>query len=197
VSGLLVAVEGPKFVGKTLLVSQLKTRMSHTADWVFTKEPTDAFDLDNEQRHVGVTLAALIAQDRAKHVAEVITPALQRGQVVITDRYVLSSFAFHCMDGAHIEDIAGLNANFPTPDLLVLLQCSPSALKDRREKSKQTRLSSAISPEDDLLAYLTHANRCRPTSGEIVIGYHETMEDCQHIAERLIMDVNMKWCDRD
>jgi dTMP kinase len=38
-NGLLVAVEGPKFVGKTTLVNELKRR-PETRHWVFTKEPT-------------------------------------------------------------------------------------------------------------------------------------------------------------
>ncbi len=121
--GMLVAIEGPKSVGKTTLIDHLRARAS-TADWLFTKEPTDSFDLSNEQRCVGGELAARIADDRARHVTEVIEPAMQRGQVVVTDRYVLSSFVFHCLDGVDERTIADLNSQFPPVDLLYILQCA-------------------------------------------------------------------------
>lgn len=192
-TGLLVAVEGPKSVGKTTLITRLRGTPSGTGDWVFTKEPTDAFDLGNEQQHAGVELAALIAEDRAQHVATVIQPALDRGLVVVTDRYVLSSFVFHCLDEVSEQAVADLNAQFPHPDILLVLQCSPSALADRRAKREvQTRLSSTIPPAADTLGYVTYANHCRPVSGEIMLGYNETMEDCSAIAERLITTVRAK-----
>ena len=192
-TGLLVAIEGPKSVGKTTLITQLKAKSTETRDWIFTKEPTDSFNLGNEQQHVGADLAALIAEDRAQHLTEVIEPALRRGLVVVTDRYVLSSFVFHCLDGVSSDIVVGRNDQFPRPDLLLVLQCSPNTLKERRAKRRQqTRLSSAISPEAEILGYVTYADQCRPVSGEIVFVYNEIMEDCHIIAERLIADVRAK-----
>lgn len=188
-NGLLVAIEGPKFVGKTTLVNELKRRPD-TRRWVFTKEPTGRFDLDDEHRYAGVELAERIADDRAAHLAEVITPALRAGRVVVTDRYVLSSFAFHCRDGVEPEVVAGLNREFRRPHILVVLLCSPAALAGRRAAGgRSTRLSEAISPEQDLLSYLTFASRCRPVSGKVDAGYHESMMDSVTIADQIIADV--------
>jgi dTMP kinase len=190
-NGLLVAVEGPKSVGKSTLIERLKD-IGETTDWLFTKEPTDTFDLSNEERLVGIRLAELIANDRARHIRDVIKPALDAGRVVITDRYILSSFVFHCLDGVDASDIAALNDTFPHPDVLVLIQCSPIMLKNRRHDSTLTRLSNTIPVADELLGYLTYTPKCRPISGEIFVGYNDTMSDCHMIARRLIDTIQSK-----
>src|SRR5215472_9330563 len=96
-----VAIEGPKGVGKTALCTALATSLGlEDHDRVLiTKEPTPAFDLANEQILRGIDLATAIAADRQAHVATVITPALAEGKMVICDRYILSSYVFHTIDG--------------------------------------------------------------------------------------------------
>ena len=43
--------------------------------------------------------ALLFAADKAQHVHELIAPALERGEIVISDRYVLSMIAYHASKG--------------------------------------------------------------------------------------------------
>jgi dTMP kinase len=188
-TGVLVAIEGPKAVGKTTLVNELKAR-PETRRWVFTKEPTGHFDLGNEQRYTRFELAKRIASDRVAHLAETIMPALRAGLVVVTDRYVLSSFAFHCRDGVEPNVVADLNRDFRSSDILMVLLCSPITLGRRRtERGQSTRLSEEISPEQDLLGYLAFADRCRSVFGRVGVGYHESMMDTAIIAGQIIIDV--------
>src|SRR5260370_22328148 len=82
--------------------------------------------------HVGLSPRAetlMYAADRAEHVASVIRPALERGAIVITDRYVDSSLAYQ---GAGrrlpVSEGAGLNrwaTGGPAPALTVLLDPPP------------------------------------------------------------------------
>jgi dTMP kinase len=83
--------------------------------------------------------ALLYAADRAEHVAKVIDPALDRGAVVITDRYIDSSLAYQGAGrGQAIADIARLNSwatDGREPDLTILLDMDPAAGLNRRARS--------------------------------------------------------------
>ena len=70
-------------------------------------------------------MAALFAADRALHIETIIDPALRRGEVVICDRFVLSSLAFQVATGVPREYVLQLNHRFYSPDLTVLLTVDP------------------------------------------------------------------------
>lgn len=84
------------------------------------------------------TEALLFAADRAEHMARVIAPALSRGEIVISDRYV-DSFVAYERDGRQLEDeIVRRMVDWATderlPDLTILLDIAPArGLARRRE----------------------------------------------------------------
>jgi dTMP kinase len=147
--GLLIAFEGGEGSGKT-------TQARLTAIWlrelgydvVTTHEPgatkigmrLRALLLDTSHKGMSPHAEALMyAADRAEHVASVIAPALDRGAIVVTDRYVDSSLAYQ---GAGrdlaVEDIAQFNwwaTGGRVPDLTILLDMDPMAGLARRTRS--------------------------------------------------------------
>ncbi|MBT0993253.1 dTMP kinase [Cellulomonas sp. DKR-3] len=100
--GLFVSFEGGDGAGKTtqtrLLAEWLR---AHGREVVLTREPGGT-ELGRTLRaavlhgeHVDArTEALLYATDRAHHVASLVRPALERGAVVVTDRYLDSSVAY-------------------------------------------------------------------------------------------------------
>lgn len=93
------------------------------------------------------TEALLFAADKAHHVSTMIAPALQAGEVVITDRYLDSAIAYQ---GAGrelgVEQIASIN-DWATggllPDLTVLLRVPVVEGERRRSGQNQDRMESA------------------------------------------------------
>lgn len=84
----------------------------------------------------GPTMALLFAADRVDHVQREIEPALARGEVVISDRYDLSSLIYQSAtldDGAaSLAWIAALNSRVRRPDLTFVLHLQADRAAERR-----------------------------------------------------------------
>lgn len=143
-SGVFIAFEGGDGAGKSTqarLLSEWLEGLGHSV--VVTREPGGtAFgrtvrELVLHGDHVAARAEALLfAADRAHHVETLILPALGRGEVVITDRYVDSSVAYQ---GAGrdlgVDEVRGLNmwaTGGLVPSLTVLVDLPVDVGRGRR-----------------------------------------------------------------
>ncbi|MEV4844249.1 dTMP kinase [Micromonospora matsumotoense] len=139
-NGLFVVFEGGEGGGKSTQLEALAARLREQGrDVVMTREPgatvvgerIRAMVLEDSGADAPSPRAEalLYAADRAHHVATVVRPALIRGAVVISDRYVDSSLAYQ---GAGrtlpVEEVSWLSSwatGGLKPDLVVLLDVDP------------------------------------------------------------------------
>lgn len=135
--GRFISLEGGEGVGKSTQVKALADALrSHAIDVVVTREPGGSAGAEairelllsgRDDRWGSEAEALLFAAARADHVAKTIRPALERGQWVLSDRFVDSSLAYQGgAGGLGIETVRAINAfgiggDFPDRTLVLTL----------------------------------------------------------------------------
>jgi len=138
--GVFVCFEGGEGSGKSTQSKRLAAWLEASSyDVVLTFEPGDT-QVGREVRRIVLspetgelddrTEALLYAADKAEHLHAVVGPALERGEVVVTDRYVDSTLAYQgagrSLDGAELEWVARWATGDLRPHLTVLLDLHPT-----------------------------------------------------------------------
>lgn len=142
-TGLFVSFEGGDGAGKSTQARQLAGWLGrHGREVVLTREPGGT-PLGRELRELLLhgdhvddrTEALLYAADRAHHVATVVRPALARGAVVVTDRYLDSSVAYQGsgrdLGAEDVERLSLWATRGLLPAVTVLLDVDPAAGRAR------------------------------------------------------------------
>lgn len=134
--GLFIAVDGPSGVGKTSLIQQIHDEFHNCGIKTYcTKEPTNTnygdFVRTSAETLNKESLACLVAADRYFHLESEIIPRLKNGEIVITDRYVLSSLVFQRMDGVLEDFILSVNKNVIQPDIQIVVMADIEIIQSR------------------------------------------------------------------
>jgi len=141
--GCLIAIEGIDGAGKTTIARYVYGFLTNCGyRCTLFKEPSDSvygkiirslnapIDPDLE--------LMLFLKDREIDVKERILPAIRKGLIVIMDRYYYSNIAYQSARGLDAKKIRKLNEKIaPKPDLVILLDLSPSKAFERIKRRKQ------------------------------------------------------------
>jgi dTMP kinase len=144
--GLFIAFEGGDGAGKSTQAAELAGALESRGLAVLrTREPGGtpigeklrSLVLDHGHGHIDARTEALIfAASRAAHASQVIRPALDLGEVVLTDRYIDSSVAYQGagrdLGTEAVRDLNAWATSGLQPDLTVLLDVDPEVGRRRR-----------------------------------------------------------------
>lgn len=150
--GLFITFEGGDGAGKSTQAAKLTAALEAAGRKVVrTREPGGtavgeqlrSLVLEHGNGEIDARTEALIfAASRAAHVTQVIRPAVERGDVVVCDRFIDSSVAYQGSGRSlGTEDVRQLNVwateGF-SPDLTVLLDVDPEQGRQRRTANQAT-----------------------------------------------------------
>lgn len=156
-SGLFITLEGGDGSGKSTQAQLLGEWLRQAGRTVLRTREPGGTEVGNEIReivlhhrgHIAPRAEALLyAADRAHHIATLVRPALERGEVVLQDRYLDSSVAYQgagrVLDATEVRDLSLWAAEGLLPHLTILL--------DLDEGVARTRLDAARTRYDRLEA---------------------------------------------
>ena len=163
-TGLFITFEGGDGSGKTTqaeLLSEWLAASGHTV--VRSREPGGT-DVGLELReivlhsrgHISPRAEALIyAADRAQNIATKVRPAVDRGEIVIQDRYLDSSVAYQgagrVLDAAEVRGISVWATEDFRPDLTILLDLDETIGRERLDEVR-TRFDRLEAEKSDFHA---------------------------------------------
>jgi dTMP kinase len=156
-NGKLIVFEGPDGSGKTTILKNINKKLINLGyPIMLVREPGGTFIseqireiiIDNNNTEMNSkTECLLFAASRAQLVEEKIKPALNRGEIILCDRFVLSSLLYQGVGrGLGINEVKKINdfaTGFIKPDLTIFFNIDyKTALMRKRANFKADRLES-------------------------------------------------------
>jgi len=173
--GVFITLEGGDGSGKTTQAELLREWLASEGRTVLRTREPGGTEVGVEVREIVLhhrgditprAEALLYAADRAHHVATVVRPALERGEVVIQDRYIDSSVAYQgagrVLDPEAVRGLSEWATEGLRPDLTILLDLDADAARGRLDeaRTRYDRLEAEASEFHDRVraAYLAIAD---------------------------------------
>jgi len=112
--------------------------------------------LHADSRGSAVAEVLLFAADRVEHLKSEVLPALEKGKIVVSDRYVFSSLAYQGAAGLDLKWIEEVNKHAVRPDLALFIDVDPRTVTGRlkRKKSVMEILETQLKVREVYLKYV-------------------------------------------
>ncbi len=153
--GKFIVFEGLDGSGQSTQAEKLKSFLKTKGLRVLlTKEPTCSLiggliksQLKGDWNSSPECLQLLFSADRAYHLEKEVYPWLEKGGIVISDRYFFSSLAYGGIS-LDLNWLKAINQNFKIPDLTIFLDVSP---KECLKRIKGDRESLELFEKEEIL----------------------------------------------
>ncbi|SDU78793.1 thymidylate kinase [Arcanobacterium phocae] len=201
-AGLFISFEGGDGAGKSTQVQLLTrwlTEQGHTV--VVTREPGGT-ELGAQIRQLllyGGEVSAraealLYAADRAQNMDTKIAPALGRGEIVITDRYLDSSVAYQgaarALGKDEVRDLSLWAVQGRMPDITFLLDVPVETGKARVGEEKDRLESAGVAFHQRVREEFLQLAQAQPQRWRVIDGTAEIGEIAQHIQDEVSQVLN-------
>lgn len=134
--GMFVTLEGGEGSGKTTLIQLLKAFLESLGYTVMATREPGGVDVSEQIREVilsnnmdAMTEALLFASARREHLVRKVIPALERGEIVLCDRFIHSSLVYQgVLGGLGVDTVASINEvaiGSYMPDFTLFLDIKP------------------------------------------------------------------------
>jgi dTMP kinase len=141
--GKLIVFEGIDGAGLTTQSQMLEKYLKEKKyEVVLTKEPTNNLiggiiraALKKEWLTSNRTLQLLFSADRAHHLEKEIIPALNKGKIVISDRYFISTIAYGMIE-LEKNWLKAINSKFLLPDIIFIIDIPVEVSIERIKASR-------------------------------------------------------------
>ena len=160
--GKFIVIEGIDGCGKTTQINEISKWLPNSglmvknSKLITTREPGGSLlgkklrnlILDNNEENKPSSLAELLlySADRAEHVSKIISPALEKKNWVLSDRFSDSTLAYQGygrnINLEIIKNIESIVCQGESPDLTIFLEITPEESVSRRKNSIPDRIES-------------------------------------------------------
>lgn len=149
-NGIFITIEGPDGSGKTTIINMLAENLQKEGFEVMATREPGGIEIAEQIRQVILdrdntamdsrTEALLYAAARRQHLAEKVKPALEKGKIILCDRFVDSSLAYQgYARGLGIEEVYSINEfaiEDMMPKLTLYFDLAPELGLERINKNK-------------------------------------------------------------
>jgi len=149
-NGIFITIEGPDGSGKTTIINMLADNLQKKGFEVMATREPGGIEIAEQIRQVILdrdntamdprTEALLYAAARRQHLAEKVKPALEKGKIILCDRFVDSSLAYQgYARGLGIDEVYSINEfaiEDMMPQLTLYFDLAPELGLERINKNK-------------------------------------------------------------
>lgn len=168
-NGFFLTIEGPEGAGKTTILKQIQDHfINEGLQVIYTREPGGieiaekirSIILDPSHKTMdGRTEALLYAAARRQHLVEKVIPELEKGKIILCDRFIDSSLAYQGFArGIGVEEVLKINEfaiDGLMPDLTLYFNIDPS-IGLERIKQNEMRENNRLDQENLDFHYKVH-----------------------------------------
>lgn len=211
--GLFITFEGPDGCGKTSIMNLIKEYYKSNEKIIFTREPGGTkisekireIILSNDNFNMSPrTEALLYSASRAQHIDELIKPNLDKGNIVISDRFVLSSLAYQGggreLGVENVKKINDFAINGVNPDMIIFFYVDPLTTLKRKSLNVDADRLELSGDDFHSRVYDTYMELLEKMKDEKVLkkidatkSMSEVFEDVKNIIDEKLEELLWKW----